>query len=223
MTKLHAWKMAAAMVAALSFASAAGAVDLQELVKETQQSHDVDNKITFVWWIPQEYWEASLASNPNMGAKERADFLSALDAYQIVAVAYVAAGLSGFTEASAEPELLAHVHLSADGKPLDPVPEDKIATGAKTILAALKPLLSGMIGQLGQGMHFIVYPGRDGAKRLADPNKPGAFQFSVFEQDFKWRLPLASLLPRKFDPKSNEDFPGNFDYNPYTGDKLKAR
>jgi hypothetical protein len=66
-------------------------------------------------------------------------------------------------------------------------------------------------------------PGGEGGKRLADPNKPGALQFSVYDQDFKWRLPLASLLPRKFDPKSNEDFPGNFDYNPFTGDKLKTR
>jgi hypothetical protein len=215
--------MTAAMAVGLLFAGAAGAVDLQELVRETQQTRDVENKITFVWWIPQEYWELSLASNPNMGAKEKADFLGALQAYQIVAVAYVKTSLAGFTEISPETDLLTHIHFSSGGKQLDPVPEDKIVPGARAILAALKPLLSGMIGQLGQGMHFIVYPGQDGANRLVDPNKPGDFQYSVFDQDFKWRLPLASLLPRKVDPKSNEDFPGNYDYNPYTGNKLKTR
>ena len=223
MMKRHAWKMAAAMAVGLLCAGVAGAVDLQELVKETQQTHNVESKITFVWWIPQEYWEASLASNPNMDPKEKADFLGALEAYQVVAVAYVKTGLSGFTEISPETDLLTHLHFSSGGKQLDPVPDDKVVPGARAILAALKPLLAGMIGQLGQGMHFIVYPGRDGANRLVDPNKSGAFQFSVYDQDFKWRLPLASLLPRKFDPKSNEDFPGNFDYNPYTGDKLKVR
>lgn len=223
MMKFRAWRMAAAMAVGVSCAGVAGAVDLQELVKETQQTRDVENKVTFIWWIPQEYWVESLASNPNMGAKEKAEFLGALEAYQIVAVAYVKTSLSGFSEISPETDLLTHLHLTVDGKLVDPVPDDKIATGAKSILAALKPLLSGMIGQLGQGMHFVVYPGGEGGKRLADPNKPGALQFSVYDQDFKWRLPLASLLPRKFDPKSNEDFPGNFDYNPFTGDKLKTR
>jgi hypothetical protein len=34
---------------------------------------------------------------------------------------------------------------------------------------------------------------------------------------------LASLLPKKIDRKTKEEFPGNFDYNPYSGDKLSAQ
>jgi hypothetical protein len=38
--------------------------------------------------------------------------------------------------------------------------------------------------------------------------------------EFKFRLPLGSLLPPKFDPNTHEKFPGNYIYSPYTGSKL---
>jgi hypothetical protein len=71
-------------------------------------------------------------------------------------------------------------------------------------------------------MELIVYPAVVDGQRLNDPLKPGAFQFAVYDQTFRWRTPLASLLPKKIDPKSKEEFPGNYLYNPYTGDKLKT-
>jgi hypothetical protein len=88
------------------------------------------------------------------------------------------------------------------------------------VLATIKPLLSGMLGQLGQGMQLVVYPSKLNGQRLIDPKTPGTFQYMLFDQTFKWRLPLGSLLPKKVDPKTKEEFPGNYEFNPYTGGKL---
>lgn len=37
------------------------------------------------------------------------------------------------------------------------------------------------------------------------------------------QAPLGSLLPPMIDPQTNEEFPGDFLYNPYSGGKLRTR
>jgi hypothetical protein len=223
MSRRGTWRFALALAVGLLTTGAACAVDLQELVRDTQQVRNVDSKMELVWWIPQEFWEASFAGNPNVTAASKAEFLGVLQDYQIVAVVYVKTSVAGFTEVAPEADILANLHFESDGKRIDPVEASKIAPGAQAILGAIRPLVTGMLGQLGQSMHFVVYPSRDGTKRLVDPMQASAFQVSLYDQVFRWRLPLASLLPRKIDPKTHEEFPGNFDFNPYTGGKLSAQ
>ena len=47
------------------------------------------------------------------------------------------------------------------------------------------------------------------------------------EQDdrfiFIWWIPLGSLLPPKYDSETGEKFPGNYNYNPFTGIRLNLR
>jgi hypothetical protein len=69
----------------------------------------------------------------------------------------------------------------------------------------------------------VIYPSKKDSDRLIDPKKKGSFQYTLFDKTFQWHLPLASLLPKKMDPKTKEEFPGTFDYNPYTGDKLGSK
>jgi len=223
MLKSRIWQFAAALAVGLMTAGSACAIDLQELVKDTQQSRDVDHKLALVWWIPQEFWEASFAGNSNVTPESKSQIMGVLQDYQIVAVVYVKAGISGFTELGTEADILGNIHFESGGKPIDPVPVDKISPGAQAILAAIKPLVTGMLGQFGQSMHFVVYPSRNAAGRLVDPLRAGAFQVSLYDQVFHWRLPLASLLPKKIDSKTHEEFPGNFDFNPYTGGKLSTQ
>jgi len=91
------------------------------------------------------------------------------------------------------------------------------------MLGAMRPMLNSLLGQMGQNMELVVYPAVVDGKRLNDPLKSGAFQYTVYDQTFHWRMPLASLLPKKVDPRSKEEFPGNFQFNPYTGDRLSAK
>lgn len=223
MFTIRKWQVAIALAVGLLTAGGACAVDLQELVNETQRVRNVEKKMEMVWWIPQEFWEASFNSNPNVTDESKAQILGVLQDYQIVAVVYVKTSVAGFTEIASEPDILANVKFESDGKVIDAVPAAKITPGAQAILGAIKPLVTGMLGQLGQNMHFIVYPNRDGTKRLVDPVLAGAFQVSLYDQVFDWRLPLASLLPKKVDPKTHEEFPGNFKFNPYTGGKLSGK
>ncbi len=85
-----------------------------------------------------------------------------------------------------------------------------------------KPTIAGMIGSVGKSMELLVYPNRQNGKPLLDAKKSGAFRYTIYEHVFDWRLPLSSLLPPRVDPKTNEEFPGNYEFNPFTGGKLNA-
>ncbi len=209
--------------AAFSLAAGARPTNMQELVHETQRMSEEASYMTMVWWIPQEFWEASLADNPRVTPSQRADLLSALEDLQIVALLRGKLGIGGITDVLPLDDLIAHARFEFNGKALEPLEAEKISVGAQTVLATLKPLVGGMLGQFGKGIQFVVYPSKLDNHRLIDPKKPGSFDYTLFDQSFHWRLPLASLLPKKFDPKTKEEFPGNFDFNPYTGGKLSSR
>ena len=206
-----------------SLAAAARPTNMQELVNETQRMSDQESYMTMVWWIPQEFWETSLADNSQVTPSQRAELLSALEELQIVALLRGKIGIGGITDVPPLEDLIAHARFDLNGKILEPLAADKISVGAQTVLATLKPLIGGMLGQFGKGMQFVVYPSKQGKQRLIDPKKPGSFDYTLFDQSFHWRLPLASLLPKKIDPKTKEEFPGDFDFNPYTGGKLSSQ
>jgi hypothetical protein len=201
----------------------AHAVDLQQLVQETQKMSQQSSSLTMVWWIPQEFWDASLSTNPNVTPETRKQILEALENFQIVALFRGKTGIGGLTDVPAKEDMIAHARFESNGKVIEPLEPAQVSTGAQTMLAALKPLLSGMLGQLGQGMQLVAYPSKKDNDRLIDPKRKGSFQYTLFDQTFQWHLPLASLLPKKVDPKTKEEFPGTFDYNPYTGEKLSPK
>ena len=133
------------------------------------------------------------------------------------------AGVQGLTALQSKEELVKNARFEVGGKAIPPVAPEKLPTGVQTMLGALKPMLGGMLGQLGQSMELVVYPGIQDKQKLVDPMKPGSFQFILYDQTYRWRTPLGSLLPKKVDPKTGEEFPGNYEYNPYTGQKIGAK
>jgi len=70
-------------------------------------------------------------------------------------------------------------------------------------------------------MHFIVFSAVDKAgNRIADPMVKGAFSVKMHNKEFKWKLPLSSLLPAQTCGKCKERLKGNWSFCPYDGAKL---
>lgn len=42
----------------------------------------------------------------------------------------------------------------------------------------------------------------------------------VNDQALRYHLPLGSVLPAVVDPRTGDSFPGNYHFNPFTGEKL---
>jgi len=216
-------RRAACLFVGLAFVGGVRAADVRAFVAETQQSSAVAQQLTMAWWIPAEFWDVSLADNASVPAGTAAQVHAAFQDYQVFALLRANTGLQGLTNVASKADLLSNGRLEVEGKVISPIDADKVPAAVEAILSAMKPLLAGMLGQMGQSIELVVYPATSDGHRITDPLKPGSFRYTLYDQTFHWRLPLASLLPKKIDRKSREEFPGNYDYNPFTGDKLSQK
>jgi hypothetical protein len=85
----------------------------------------------------------------------------------------------------------------------------------------MRPVFGNMLGALGTHIAILVFPGVDKkGHRTVEPTKEGTLIVHVGKTATRYKLPLGSLLPPMIDAKSGEAFPGNYHFNPFTGDKL---
>lgn len=78
------------------------------------------------------------------------------------------------------------------------------------LFAMMKPIMANMFSRFGQGMEFICLNGFGSkGKKVFDPKREGSFAPIFADRTYKWRLPLGSLLPPKYDPQTGEEFSGN--------------
>jgi hypothetical protein len=215
-------KFTVALILALAMTTQARATDLQQLTHETQRMSQASQELTLIWWMPQAWWEASLSSNSALSPEGRAQILAALEDYSIFAIARAKITIASL-DARSKSEMLANARLEIDGKTIAPIAPEKLTAAAQAVLASVKPVLAGMLGKVGQSVEMVIYPSKQGDQKLIDPLRPGSFKYTLYDQTFTWRLPLGSLLPPKVDPKTSEEFPGSYEFNPYTGEPLRAK
>lgn len=201
---------------------AASSSELNALVQDTQQMNQEAGNMTLVWWLPEQFWAASMAMNPGITQAQIEELLKIIRPYTMIAVVDGKMGaFGGVTFKSDEVVRSAVLLRDAKGESYAPLPESAISPDAKNLLQMLKPIIGNMLGPMGENMHFLMFPAVDkkGAP-LADPLHEGVLQVDVAEKSFRYRLPLGSVLPAKYDAATRERFPGNYNFNPYTGDKL---
>ena len=92
------------------------------------------------------------------------------------------------------------------------------------MLQMIKPVMVNMLGPLGQNLHFILFPAKTSAgKRIAAAKEKGTFKIKLGSKNFKWRLPLDSLLPVKVCSGCKEECKGSWSFCPWCGKGLTAR
>ena len=216
-------RFATLLFGCLALAGSAAAANMQELVHETQRMSTEDGQITMVWWMPTQFWEESLKASPVINDAARQQVIGAMSDYTILVLLRASTGVGGISDAQSKDELLKNVQVTVNGQQLQPLPTDQIAPATTVLLAQMKPAIAATTGQVGQGMQFVVFPGKADGKPLLDATQPGDLSVKFYGKDYHWHLPLGSLLPKKVDPNTGEEFPGNYQYNPYTGKKLGNR
>jgi hypothetical protein len=191
-----------------------------EILRDTQRTTQANGDITMVMWMPQQFWEESMKGNPALTAEGRAQVLAPLADYALFGVMRAKVGAGGLTDIQPKAELIKNLKLELNGKVVQPVAPESIAPGAQMLLSTLKPAMAAMGGAAMQGMEFVVFPAKADGKPHIDAMQAGTLQVTLYDQTYRWRTPLGSLLPVKIDAKTGEEFPGNYSFNPFTGDKL---
>jgi hypothetical protein len=197
-------------------------VDINALTQETQKMSQKADEMTLVWWIPNEYWEVSFAQDPKTNYAQAKEVLKILRPYTILLV--VDGKMGSFGGVAYEPEESIRAAISikdARGIFYLPLKKEEIDSDTKNFLSMMKPVFANMLGPMGQNMHFFLFPARNNKGQLiVDVSRQGAFSVKLGEREFKWRLPLGSLLPPKICPTCGERLSGAYKFCPWDGTKL---
>ena len=216
-------KLRHALLAALSISSVcgpAGAAGVQDLMRDTQRMTTADGQLTMVSWFPQQFWDESMKAAAAVPLQMRERMVAAMSDYAVFAVARAKLGAAGISDAQPKSALLANMKVRFNGKDIQPLDPETISPVAQSLLAAMKPGLASTAGPVGQAMELVVFPAKADGKLLIDAAQAGLLQITLYDQSYQWRLPLGSVLPARKDSRTGEEFPGNFQFNPYTGEKL---
>lgn len=199
-------------------------LDLQALVRDTQKMVHEEHQLTLVWWIPDEFWRATLSANPDMSASGIERVVKTVHAYTLVAVMKGTLGSFGAMTYEREQTIRSELAiLDSSGKQYKPLDEADVGPDLQNLLTMMKPILGNMMGPMGKNIDFYTFPANtsDG-KPFANPKKDGNFTVQLGEQKFQWRLPLGSLLPPKICPQCGEKLSGAYKFCPFDGTALKV-
>ena len=196
--------------------------DMQSIIRETQQMSQVPHEMALVWWIPPQFWRASLESNPRLTSEQINDFLKTIKPYTVVAVVKGKFGsFGGVTyedEATVRSELALIDHDQVEYKPLG---DADVTPDMQNFLSMMKPVFANMLGAMGKNFDIFVFPanGKNG-KVIADAEKEGQFWVRLGDEKFRWRLPIGALLAPKICPKCGEKLSGAYKFCPFDGTPL---
>lgn len=199
-------------------------IDLNALIQETQKRSDKPGEMTFVWWIREEYWQASFTQNPNMSAAQIEEFVKVFRPYRLIAVVDGTMGTYGTVSYKTEAEMRNGIQIiDSQGNIYLPLSETEVNVDTRSFLAMMKPVLANALGPIGQNMYFFLFPAQSKeGEGIAEAKKEGVFSVKLGEREFRWKLPLSSLLPPKICPTCQEKVSGSYKYCPWDGTKLEG-
>ena len=197
-------------------------VDSQALLRETQKTSQTAGQLTMIWWLPEQFWQAAAAKSNPAGAVQSDALMKVMRRYTLIAVVDGQVGpLGGITYKSEELVRSSVTLKDSMGVSYPPLADTAIDADMRILLQLFKPVVANVAGPLGQNMHMLVFPSTGkGGQPLADAKSTGFFLVIVSGKEFKYTLPLASVLPFRYDAVTGEQFPGTYNFNPITGARL---
>jgi hypothetical protein len=198
--------------------------ELNSLIQDTQKKSDRAGEMSFVWWIPQEYWQLSFAQNPSVTLEQSEKVLAVFKPYTVVAVVDGRSSATAGITYRPEAELRGNIKLKDKaGNIYLPMEDAQINVETKSFLAAMKPVLASVLGPMGQNMYFFVFPAQDSVgEDIANAKKEGSFSVVLDgDRNFDWTLPLSSLMPVKVCSICHRQLNGAYKYCPWDGTKLE--
>ena len=197
-------------------------IDVNALIHETQKMSRKANEMTLAWWIPEDFWRVSSAQDPMITEAQTEELIKVLRPYTLIVVVNGKMGPLGGITYRPEAAIRARIQIKdSEGTHYRPLSKDKVGADTRNLLSIMKPIFVNMPGLMGQNAHFFLFPARNKkGRKIADAKKSGAFSIKLGENEFRWRLPLGSLLPPKICLKCKENCSGAWNFCPWCGTRL---
>jgi len=198
------------------------AIDSGAVIQETQHMTNTKDELKFVWWIPVDFWQISLREEKDMTTAQIDEITKIFSPYLTVVVVDGKVGPMGGVKYISEADIRAGIKIrDRQGKLYGPLDEDKLDPDFKNGLGFMKPVFANLLGPMGENMQIFVFPVADSkGQKIADATKEGSFTVLLDGKEFKWRLPLGSLLPSKTCPACGEKLSGAYKFCHWDGTKL---
>lgn len=197
-------------------------IDLMALTQETQKMSQKPDAMTMVWWMPEEFWLASLSQNPGVRTADTEQFMKVIRPYVMIAVVDGTMGPFGGVTYKSEEYIRANTRLiDAQNNSYVPLTEMQLNADSKNMLQMFKPIMVNMLGPMGQNCHFLLFSSKthDG-RRIADAKGKGQFKVKLGQKLLTWRLPLDSLIPSQVCSGCKQECKGSWSFCPWCGTKL---
>ena len=204
------------------FGQESAKVDQIELIKDLQIWNKEDGKMKFSFWIPNGYWRIALEGNPQVTEETITKIESLFQDYILVFMADIKIHTGGTMSYTDKKDLKKGVSLvDENGKTYLPLSDKETSSETLTILKGMSPMFAKMLGQMGEGMHFFLFKVKDKKnENIINEYQEGYFIVKHSNKEFKWTLPLPSLLPNKYCPIDNQEMKGSWSFCPFHGEKL---
>ncbi len=209
-------------------------VNIGDLVRETQKQEQIrgssgKNALRVAWWVPLEYWQASLGASGKVTTAMMEQMIKELSPYYIIALVQTEISTFGAFDFYSKNEIRQNASfefVDAQGKSKVLQPLIKLDGNIALLLQNMKPVLSAAMGNLGRNMHFYAFSNADGkGGKLLSPYKSGKLKIklkdrvgaapSVLEIE---TLIDALHVPRKCSNGKNAHI--SWKYCPWDGQKL---
>ena len=110
-------------------------VDLQTLIRETQQMSQAVDKMTLVWWIPIDYWQAYADQDPSITPDQTEELLQILQPYFLVVVVDGKAGSFGGMTYTSESDIRTSLQLlDSQGVSYQSLPNEQVDANTQSFL-----------------------------------------------------------------------------------------
>jgi hypothetical protein len=201
---------------------AQSALNLGNIVADTQRMSESPSRLGLVWWTPEEFWRLSAQQGGGLTEDALEEIVSVLRPYLIFAVIDGEIGPFGAPEFVDEKTIRDSLKLiDTNGVEYQPLPEADIPADLKNFFGILQLSLRNMMGSMGENLHLYCFPAKspDG-EVIAAARHPGTLSVRLGEELYEWRLPLGSFVPPKICPVDGEKLNGAWEYCPWHGKKL---
>ena len=196
-------------------------VNLDKFLEQTQMTNSAANEINLVWWIPVEFWQVALSEDGSMSKSELEEYMRVLSPYFIVAIADGKVGAFGGITYTDSESIGKTVKVSnSKAKEIKPVKPSTLNPDIQNLLAALKPVIKNMLGQLGENINFYVFEDFIGKERFASPLIQDFLVIEYLKKEFVFETPVSALLPQKKCPECKKMLDGSWKFCPWDGEEL---
>jgi hypothetical protein len=171
-------------------------VDVGAMTQDTQVMANAEG-IHLVWWIPPEYWEASLLGDKDMSDSDRKAFLAVMKNYSMLAIAQADLSRLGtvnfYDRDTITKGMTIELSIGGNKRPVKPV--EKVPDELAMLLKVMTPMLEGALGNTGKNLQFFVLNDQDKDGRIISPYVQSTLTVLLKERSGKAVEPVVIEMP----------------------------